>query len=205
MKTEQVIPVDFHKTIQRSKIKFRSKKRGTIYDNRPSLSGFPCILGGRLSHPGYIRGTHFHERPQNSSKCNIVVYTNSYHYGCYARTEYYLLDAGRELSKDFYQVAPDWHWKEPALKRMEEKRWGEEKEEGKRQKEGRRGGGDWGEMARLPPWMWKEELAGSSERFRATGDDNLFATGHDNFLPNYVLKLSTERFRRTSDDSFVKS
>ena len=88
------------------------------------------------------------------------------------------------------------------MKRMEEKRWEEEKEEGKRQKEGRREGGDWGEVARLPPWMWKEENAGSSERFRATGDDNFFATGHDNFLPNFILKLSTEKFRETSDDNF---
>ena len=44
---------------------------------------------------------------------------------------------------------------------------------GRRQKEGRREGGDWGKVARLPPWMWQEEeTAGSSERFRATGDKN---------------------------------
>ena len=38
-----------------------------------------------------------------------------------------------------------------------------------RQKEGRRAGDDWGEVAVLPPWMWKEN--GSNERFRATGND----------------------------------
>ena len=83
----------------------------------------------------------------------------------------YLLDAGRELSKDFYQVAPDWHWKEPvAVKKLE--LW--QAKGGKRQKEGRREGGDWKEVARLPPWMWQEENAGSSERFRATGDETTF-------------------------------
>ena len=77
------------------------------------------------------------------------------------------MSSGPKLSRDFYQVAPDWHWKEPALKKVEV--W--EKKDG-RQKEGRREGGDWGEVARLPPWMWQE--TGSSEKFRATGDDNLF-------------------------------
>ena len=48
---------------------------------------------------------------------------------------------------------------------------GKRQREGKdgRQKEGRRAGDDWGEVAVLPPWMWKEN--GSNERFRATGND----------------------------------
>ena len=91
------------------------------------------------------------------------------------------LPSGPELSKDFYQVAPDWHWKEPTVKVWEKK-------DGRQRKEGRREGGDWGEVVRLPPWMWKE--AGSSEKFRATGDDNLF----------FKWYPIAEKFRATCDD-----
>ena len=68
------------------------------------------------------------------------------------------------LSTDFYQVAADWHWKEPSVKKVEFRA----KKDGRGQKEGRREGGDWGEVVRLPPWMWQEN--GSREKFRATGE-----------------------------------
>ena len=40
-------------------------------------------------------------------------------------------------------------------------------------------GGDWGEVKKLPPWMWQDTQ--TSERFRATGD---FFTiiGNDSFI-----------------------
>ena len=67
-----------------------------------------------------------------------------------------------------------------------------EKKDGLREKEGRRGGGDWGDVSRLPPWMWQETK--SSERFRATGDTTTFSSNH--ILKNFL----SQRFRATGND-----
>ena len=81
------------------------------------------------------------------------------------------LHSGPELSKDLYNLAADWEWKEPEVKEAKQENSG-------KSKEGRKEGGDWGEVKKLPPWMWQDTQ--TSERFRATGD--FFKIGNDNFI-----------------------